>query len=88
MITILHPKKCIACDVYYTPKQLAQKYCSTLEKGVICRTNASIDRLEAGGPYIKDNIQLVCSVLNKFRINTPVAEFVWWCKKVAEHNAN
>ena len=58
-----------------------------LEKGKINLTNASIDRIEAGGPYKKENVQLVCAVLNSFRKNTPLQEYIWWCKKVSEYNA-
>lgn len=54
-----------------------------LEKGTIFKTNASIDRIEAGGPYVKENIQLVCRALNSWRTDTNLAEFIWWCKKVA-----
>ena len=57
-----------------------------LVKGERCLTNASLDRIEAGGPYIKENVQLVCTVLNSLRRDTPVDEFVWWCKKVSEYN--
>lgn len=53
-----------------------------LEKGTRCFTNASIDRIIAGGPYTKDNIQLVCRALNSWRSNVPIEEFVSWCKKV------
>lgn len=56
-----------------------------LEKGVICKTNASIDRIDPKGPYTKDNVHLVCAAINKFRIDLPLDEFVDWCKKVAEH---
>jgi hypothetical protein len=57
-----------------------------LEIGIDFPTNASIDRIQAGGPYIKENIQFVCKALNFFRKNTTVDEFIWWCKKVAEYN--
>jgi len=57
-----------------------------LEKGVKYKTNASLDRIDAGGPYIKENIQIVCSALNSFRSDTNCDEFIWWCKKVAEYN--
>jgi len=50
------------------------------------KTNASVDRIEAGGPYIKENIQLVCSALNKFRSNTSLDEFIWWCGKVTDYH--
>jgi len=53
-----------------------------LEKGTIFKTNASLDRIEAGGPYIKENIQLVCRALNSWRSDTNLQEFIWWCEKV------
>lgn len=57
-----------------------------LEKGIICKTNATIDRIQAGGSYTSDNIQIVCGALNGFRSNTPVEEFINWCALVAKHN--
>lgn len=57
-----------------------------LEVGTKFKTNASIDRIEPGGPYVEENIQLVCSVLNKFRTDTDLQEYIWWCKQVAEHH--
>lgn len=56
-----------------------------LEKGTVCKTNASIDRIDPKGPYAKENVQLVCAVINKFRINTPLDEFIDWCKKVSKY---
>lgn len=56
-----------------------------LEKGVICRTNASIDRIKPKGEYTLDNIQLVCVALNKLRLDTPLDEFIEWCRKVADY---
>ena len=58
----------------------------SLEKGVITKTNASIDRIVAGGGYTPDNIQMVCRAVNSFRNDTSVEEFIDWCKAVAEHN--
>jgi hypothetical protein len=55
-----------------------------LEKGVVCPTNASIDRIDAGGPYTKENIQLVCVAMNKLRLDKSIEEFVAWCRKVVE----
>ena len=56
-----------------------------LEIGKRFLTNVSIDRIEAGGPYTKDNVQLVCTALNSWRGDTPLEEFIWWCKQVAEY---
>lgn len=57
-----------------------------LEVGKDFKTNVSVDRIDAGGPYIKENIQLVCKALNSFRRDTNLKEFIWWCKKVSEFN--
>lgn len=56
-----------------------------LTKGVTCRTNASIDRINPKGIYTKDNVQLVCVAVNKLRVDMSVDEFIDWCKKVTEH---
>lgn len=57
-----------------------------LKKGTISMTNASIDRIIAGGPYTEDNIQIVCRAVNYWRNNLTVKEFVDWCQKVVDHN--
>lgn len=56
-----------------------------LVRGVRVPTNASVDRIVAGGPYVEDNVQLVCSVINKWRGDTSVNEFIGWCRRVAAH---
>lgn len=57
-----------------------------LEKGKRFWTNASVDRIKAGGPYTKDNVQLVCRGLNSWRSSIPVEEFIWWCEQVVNHS--
>lgn len=57
-----------------------------LEKGIKFWTNASVDRIEPGGPYTPENIQLVCRGLNSWRSDTPLNDFIEICRKVAEHN--
>lgn len=56
-----------------------------LKKGSILRTNASIDRIIAGGAYAIDNVHLVCRALNYWRYDTPLSEYVDWCRAVAQH---
>lgn len=48
-------------------------------------TNLSIDRIEAGGLYIKENIRLVCNHVNTMRLDTSDTEFYWWCKRILEY---
>jgi hypothetical protein len=57
-----------------------------LSIGVVAQTNASVDRIVAGGPYTEDNIQMVCKALNHWRADTSVEDFVAWCCKVVAHN--
>lgn len=57
-----------------------------LEKGTKCPTNASVDRIIAGGPYTADNIQIVCRALNHWRADTSVPDFVEWCRKVVQYH--
>lgn len=57
-----------------------------LEIGVMSQTNASVDRILAGGAYTPDNIQLVCRAVNMWRCNTPVQDFVAWCRAVVDHH--
>lgn len=47
-------------------------------------TNASVDRIVSGGPYIKSNIQLVCAAVNTFRSQMSIEEFKEWCRLVAK----
>lgn len=57
-----------------------------LEKGKKFMTNASIDRINAGGTYDKDNIHLVCSAINSLKHDHGMEELIWWCKQVAKNN--
>lgn len=54
-----------------------------LKRGERARTNASLDRIEAGGPYVKENVRLVCAAVNILRLDMDTDEFIDWCKKVA-----
>ncbi len=57
----------------------------TLEKGIVCKTNASIDRINPKGGYTKDNVQLVCAIINKLRIDMNIDEFKDWCRRVTDY---
>jgi hypothetical protein len=49
-------------------------------------TNASIDRIIAGGTYYPHNVQLVCVAVNMWRDAQPLSMFIHWCHLVAQHN--
>lgn len=59
-----------------------------LELGTINPRNASIDRIlhgSNGGEYTKENIRLVCSIVNKMRQALTDEELVYWCKLIVEN---
>jgi len=47
-------------------------------------TNASIDRIEAGGKYVESNIRLVCCFINSWRGKVTDEELIWWCQQIVE----
>lgn len=57
-----------------------------LERGKRVMTNASIDRIVAGGSYTEENIQIVCRAVNQWRGDLTLAEFINWCRRVVEHS--
>jgi hypothetical protein len=56
----------------------------TLEKGNRTWTNASIDRIIPGGPYVLDNIRLVCARVNIMRSNMSDDELRYWCSLITQ----
>jgi hypothetical protein len=52
------------------------------------QTNVSIDRIIAGEPYTKENVQLVCLAVNIGRSNFQINEYIDWCKKVANYQTH
>lgn len=55
-----------------------------LVPGIPSPENASIDRIVAGGPYSKGNVQLICRDVNNFRNDTPLKNFIHICTLVAQ----
>ena len=57
-----------------------------LKKGVKNPYNASIDRIEPGGPYSKENIRLTCAAVNKWRGDLDTDCFIEFCRSIADYN--
>jgi hypothetical protein len=53
-----------------------------------CYTNISLDRINAGGPYVIENVRLVCLAVNLMRLDMADEELVGWCKKIAAAQQN
>ena len=63
-----------------------------LEKGNRAWTNASIDRIIPGGPYMLENVRLTCARVNIMRSDMTDEELAYWCKLIVSqkediHNA-
>lgn len=56
--------------------------------GVCDPMNVSVDRIDSNKHYTKDNVQLVCYVLNVMKTNLPMKEFLKICKSVIKYNKN
>ena len=55
-----------------------------LSNGVISLTNASIDRINPGSEYTKENIRLVCRIVNIMKWNMSDEELFIWCQRILD----
>ncbi len=47
--------------------------------------NASIDRINPKGPYVRENVQLVASRVNLMKHTLGQDMFIWWINNIHEH---
>lgn len=48
-------------------------------------TNASIDQIRAGEGYTEDNVQIVCDIVNRMKIDMDMEELKFWCSEILAH---
>lgn len=63
--------------------------CIVGELGEHPKTNASLDRIvhgENGGKYTKENVRLVCAIVNYMRLNQSDEELLWWSQQIVQNN--
>jgi CRISPR/Cas system Type II protein with McrA/HNH and RuvC-like nuclease domain len=59
---------------FYTGKEMNLKgYSNNL------KTSMTVDRIDSSKGYIKDNIVLFCSIVNKIKQNLSIYELIEWC---------
>ena len=51
----------------------------------LVQTNASIDRIQPGGPYAPGNVRLTATLVNSFRGNATDEELRWWCQRIVDN---
>lgn len=56
-----------------------------LESGTKCATNASIDQIDAGAGYHRENIRLVAVQANRMKWTMTDSELRDWCRRILEH---
>jgi len=49
-------------------------------------TNASIDRIDSHKGYEKDNVQLVCHLVNLMKSDKTTQELIYMCRQIVLHN--
>lgn len=54
----------------------------------INRTRMSIDRIDSGSHYSRDNIQLVCAAINNMKGDLTMDELRLWAAAIVLHNAD
>ncbi len=50
--------------------------------------SVSFDRIDTSKGYHIDNVRLVAARVNLLRSDMSDVDFVWWCRAVANHNAD
>ena len=56
-------------------------YITGAKKGYIAH-NASIDRIDSSMGYTKENVQLVCTIINFMKSNLSQEELVFYCEQI------
>jgi len=51
----------------------------------IIETNLSVDRIDSNKGYTKNNIQLVCAMVNRMKSYMPDNRFIQWCRSIYLH---
>lgn len=46
--------------------------------------NISVDRIDSSKGYTKDNIQLICGMVNIIKYKLPQEKFIELCKKISK----
>lgn len=45
-------------------------------------TNCSIDQIKPDAGYVEGNVQLVCSIVNKMKLDMDMEELYFWCSNI------
>lgn len=49
-------------------------------------TNASIDQIKPAAGYTEDNVQIVCDIVNRMKIDMDMEELMFWCQSILTHS--
>jgi hypothetical protein len=49
-------------------------------------TNVSVDRIDSNKGYLKDNVQLVCMVINQMKSDLNLDELKYYCQEIIKNN--
>jgi hypothetical protein len=54
-------------------------------QNIINQCNMSVDRIDSDKHYTKDNIQLVCAMANRMKMDLANEDFIQWSREVVAH---
>jgi hypothetical protein len=85
-ITDLYTKqngKCALSGLTLTYNALPEE---NKKEHIINYNNISVDRIDSSKGYEKDNIQLVCAMVNRMKTDMTDSTFIEFCKSIATYN--
>jgi len=60
----------------------------TGDQHILNKWNISVDRIDSSKGYTKDNIQLVCAIVNRLKTSLSDTEFILLCGAITQRNFN
>jgi hypothetical protein len=68
-------------------KMTFDTYMIKQQQHIINKYNMSVDRIDSNKGYDKDNIQLVCAIINRMKTDLTDAEFIKLCGIIHQYNS-
>lgn len=87
-ITDLYTKQNGQCALTGIPMTFQATERTNNSEHILNKWNISVDRIDSKKGYIKDNIQLVCAIINRMKTTMTVNELLLLCGAISQTNYN
>ncbi|MCJ7638148.1 MAG: hypothetical protein MUO21_11720, partial [Nitrososphaeraceae archaeon] len=78
-------KRCAITNILMTYQATERK---EGDQHILNKLNISVDRIDSKKPYTKDNIQLLCAIINRMKMSLSNDEFLLLCGAITQTNFN